>query len=79
MHDQAGTTRAHLSSVRACPTFLHFSPLTPFIVSFQKIDHWVGAIIIRAELTRCGATIIGAYLAYVDADVAEGWRHRYWR
>jgi hypothetical protein len=58
-------------------TFLHFSPfggfctIMPFIVSFQKMDPNLGAVIIGAEVTHSGADIIGANFFYVAADVAS--------
>jgi hypothetical protein len=37
-----------------------FCTTIPFIVSFQKINPLLGAIIIGAEATHAGATIFGA-------------------
>jgi hypothetical protein len=57
--------------------FLHFSPfgvfciIVPFVVSFQKMDPNLGAVIIGAEVTHSGADIIGANFFYVAADVAS--------
>jgi hypothetical protein len=43
----------------------------PFVVSFQKMDPNLGAVIIDAEVTHSGADIIGADFSYVAADVAS--------
>jgi hypothetical protein len=43
----------------------------PFVVSFQKMDPYLGAVIIGAEVTHSGANIIGANFSYVAADVAS--------
>jgi hypothetical protein len=51
----------------------------PFPASFQKMDPWLGAVIIGAELTRHGAKINGVCFADMDGDVAGGRRHRSWR
>jgi hypothetical protein len=48
-----------------------FCTIMPFIVSFQKIDPNLGAVIIGAEVTHSGANIIGANFSYVAADVAS--------
>jgi hypothetical protein len=47
-----------------------FSTIIPFTVSFQKIHHWLDAVIIGAEITHSGAGIIGANFSYVAGDVA---------
>jgi hypothetical protein len=43
----------------------------PFLVSFQKMDHNLGAVIIGSEVTHSGANIIGANFSYVSADMAS--------
>jgi hypothetical protein len=43
----------------------------PFVVSFQKMDPYLGAVIIGAEVTHSGANIIDANFSYVAADVAS--------
>jgi hypothetical protein len=43
----------------------------PFVVSFQKMDPYLGAVIIGAEVTHSGANIIDANFSYVTADVAS--------
>jgi hypothetical protein len=43
----------------------------PFVVSFQKMDPYLGAVIIGAEVTHSGANIIDADFSYVAADVAS--------
>jgi hypothetical protein len=59
------------------PTFLYFSPfrffctIMSFVVSFQKMDPNLGAVIIGVEVTHSGAGIIGANFSYVAADVAS--------
>jgi len=59
------------------PTFLQIGPFrvffptnTPLTVSFQKMDPYLGAVIIGAELPCAGANTIGAY----TSDVAVGWQ-----
>jgi hypothetical protein len=42
-----------------------------FVVSFQKMDHNLGAVIIGAVVTHSGADIIVANFSYVAADVAS--------
>jgi hypothetical protein len=42
----------------------------PFVVSFQKMDPNLGAVIIGAEVTHSGADIIGTNFSYVAAYVA---------
>jgi hypothetical protein len=42
-----------------------------FIVSFQKIDLNLDAIIIDAEVTHSDVSTIGANFSYVAADVAS--------
>jgi hypothetical protein len=51
-----------------------------FIVSNQKMDSNLGAIIIKAEITHSGADIIGTNFSYVAADLASprGRRHKSW-
>jgi hypothetical protein len=48
-----------------------FYTIMPFVVSFQKMDPNLGAIIIGAEVTHSGADIIGANFSYVAANVAS--------
>jgi hypothetical protein len=43
----------------------------PFVVSFQKMDPYLGAVIIGAEVIHSDANIIGADFSYVAADVAS--------
>jgi hypothetical protein len=43
----------------------------PFVVLFQKMDLYLGAVIIGAEVIHSGANIIGANFSYVAADVAS--------
>ena len=43
----------------------------PFVVSFQKMDPYLGAVIIGAEVTHIDASTIGANFSYVAADVAS--------
>ena len=43
----------------------------PFTVSFQKMDPYLDAIIIGAEVTHIDAITIGANFSYVVADVAS--------
>jgi hypothetical protein len=43
----------------------------PFVVSFQKIDPNLGAIIIGAEVMHNDTSTIGANFSYVAADVAS--------
>jgi hypothetical protein len=47
-----------------------FPTNTPLTVSFQKMDPYLGAVIIGAELPCVGANTIGAY----TSDVAVGWQ-----
>jgi hypothetical protein len=42
-----------------------------FVISFQKMDPYLGAVIIGAEVTHSGTNIIGANFSYVAADVAS--------
>jgi hypothetical protein len=50
----------------------------PFVVSFQKMDPNLDAVIIGAEVTHSGANIIGVNFSYVADDVAslKGRRHK---
>jgi hypothetical protein len=55
-------------TARSPPTFLQIGPfrvffaqLCPLAVSFQKMDSWLGAVIIGAELLCAGANNIGAH------------------
>jgi hypothetical protein len=48
-----------------------FFTIISFLVSFQKMDPNLGAVIIGAEVTHSGANIIGANFSYVAADVAS--------
>jgi hypothetical protein len=43
----------------------------PFVVSFQKMDPNLDAIIIGAEVTHSGAEVIGANFSYVAADLVS--------
>jgi hypothetical protein len=59
---------------------------TPLAIRFQKIDPQLSAVVIGAEVTRLGASKIGAKRRAhvgVDAEVAMTWqlvrRQLYWR
>jgi hypothetical protein len=43
----------------------------PFVVSFQKMDPNLGAVIIGVEVTHSDTDIIGANFSYVAADVTS--------
>jgi hypothetical protein len=57
--------------LRFSPFRNFFCTIIPFVVSFQKMDPNLGAVIIGAEVTHSGANIIGANFSYVAADVAR--------
>jgi hypothetical protein len=70
-HNTSDTSLAGRANFFANWPFSGFFPTnTPLTVSFQKMDPYLGAVIIGAELPCAGANTIGAY----TSDVAVGWQ-----
>jgi hypothetical protein len=46
---------------------------------FQKIDPYLGVMIVDAKVTRHGARVTGAKTLTRGADVAGSWRRDLWR
>jgi hypothetical protein len=42
-----------------------------FVVSFQKMDPYLGVVIIGAEVTHSGVNYVGANFSYVAAAMAS--------
>jgi hypothetical protein len=82
----AGPGLGPLGSWFWSPSFFVFLALFRKILSntllterFQKIDPYLGAIVVGAKVTRHGARVTGAKTLTRGADVAGSWRRDLWR